>query len=804
MLSPGTPSPGRLSSSLSSRTASRSLRLEHLEDRCLLANDAAAAINQFGFDLYEHMQQQEGNLFFSPLSISTALAMAYAGAAGQTAAEMEQVLHFDGAEDIHASFKELLASFAERTGEDPPAVPDYSRLQDWPFSGQPPQWWIDPDDYPFGADPANYPEWTDPGSPPDWWPQPPDFNFPSYLSRPHIWPQEPLVEDPVWPYQVAQPEWWPTAANESKFDFQIDVANAFWPDNDVSIHPEYAGQILEDYHAFTQEVDFANPTVAEKTINDWVADRTRDRIQDLVKDTGADTAAILTNTVFFNAAWDSPFDPQHTSSGGFRTAEGESVSIPLMYNEIYPFVTDIDGFTVLDLSMAEGQASMVVVVQSDVAGSNELGGGTLVAIEEWLSSDRAGRGDINLWLPRFSIDVDTSLSRVLQGMGMPSAFGPADFSNMTGADVFIKDVYHKTALEVREEGTTAAAATKVEFGVCFAAGTKVLTPEGTRRIEDVRVGDKVLARSERLLEGEVEPKPVEAVKHGEAEIFEIHLGQRTVRTTSLHPFFVEGVGWLAAGQIKAGDRLACDRGGSIGVSHVEATGKMEAVFNFSVAGHRTYFVSDDGWDFGVWVHNSYSGVDFTVDRPFHMLIRDNVTDTIAFMGRIDDPTMLTNSVTPVVIDNPSSRGDFDADGDVDRDDYLVWRSSYNAVGSNLPADANGDGRVDGADYLVWRDHQDPNPPEPTARPRTVPSFRLWTPEPVAAALPASVVDSPAAEPAAESDLLLLLARSRGRPASSPLSLFAQRGRGDESAPTPRAEAFATIGDSLDELAKGIG
>jgi serpin B len=49
--------------------------------------------NTFGFDLYHQVQSQDGNLFFSPYSISTALSMTYAGARGQTAQEMAHVLH---------------------------------------------------------------------------------------------------------------------------------------------------------------------------------------------------------------------------------------------------------------------------------------------------------------------------------------------------------------------------------------------------------------------------------------------------------------------------------------------------------------------------------------------------------------------------------------------------------------------------------------------------------------------------------------------------------------------------------------
>src|ERR1700693_3977688 len=50
--------------------------------------------NEFALDLYARLRTREGNLFFSPESISTALAMTYAGARGQTAEEMAKTLHF--------------------------------------------------------------------------------------------------------------------------------------------------------------------------------------------------------------------------------------------------------------------------------------------------------------------------------------------------------------------------------------------------------------------------------------------------------------------------------------------------------------------------------------------------------------------------------------------------------------------------------------------------------------------------------------------------------------------------------------
>jgi serpin B len=59
----------------------------------------AESINRFAFDLYRQLGQKEGNFFYSPVSISTALAMTYAGAAGQTQTEMAHVLHLDQTSD---------------------------------------------------------------------------------------------------------------------------------------------------------------------------------------------------------------------------------------------------------------------------------------------------------------------------------------------------------------------------------------------------------------------------------------------------------------------------------------------------------------------------------------------------------------------------------------------------------------------------------------------------------------------------------------------------------------------------------
>jgi len=62
----------------------------------------------FAFALYHELSEAEGNAFFSPYSISTALAMTYAGARGKTEKEMAAALHFTLSQtDLHPAFSKV-------------------------------------------------------------------------------------------------------------------------------------------------------------------------------------------------------------------------------------------------------------------------------------------------------------------------------------------------------------------------------------------------------------------------------------------------------------------------------------------------------------------------------------------------------------------------------------------------------------------------------------------------------------------------------------------------------------------------
>ena len=648
-------------SSRSNPARPRLLRMEALEDRLLLSVRAVNAVNQFGLDVYEHLQNEQGNLFFSPLSIATGLAMAYEGAAGQTAAEMEQVLHLGSEPGIHTSFQNLIATLESQ-------------------------------------------EVTVPGM------------FP----------------------------WLPPEYQPLEYQLKLDLANAMWPQVGLPLESRFVDTITTSYDGYEESLNYSNPQQAEDTINDWVSQQTQGKIQDLVSNLSPNTVMVLTNSVYFKGLWESPFDPRYTNTGQFTLADGQTVSTPTMYTEMYAYHTELDGFQILDLPFVEENASMVLVLPPVGDPSTQLTSEVISGIDNWFAGTRdQGVSETLITLPKFQTTVATSLSQLLIGLGMPTAFelGAADFSGMTSEDVFIQKVFHKATIEVNEQGTEAAAAREIEFGICFAAGTPVLTPEGEKPIEELKVGDQVLARDELNVEAAAEPKVVEKTYQSTAEIVELHVDGQVIRTTGPHRFFAKGKGWTPASELQEKDLLSTIYRNWAEVGKVVSTGDEVAVYNLTVADHHTYFVGSESWGFAVWAHNSCGGEpEFNANRPFHMLIRDNATSAIMFMGRIDDPTQLQNDLDPTVVE---TNADFDSDGDADGFDYLTWQRGY-GVGTTLAeGDANGSGTVDGDDLTVWESQYGTSPTpleglaaliEPSTASSIEPETVAFTPEPLSAEL----------------------------------------------------------------------
>ncbi|MDR2493463.1 MAG: HINT domain-containing protein, partial [Coriobacteriales bacterium] len=136
---------------------------------------------------------------------------------------------------------------------------------------------------------------------------------------------------------------------------------------------------------------------------------------------------------------------------------------------------------------------------------------------------------------------------------------------------------------------------------CFVAGTMVHTATGLVAIESIKAGDRVTATNPDTFEV-AEMAVVEAYVREVTTLVQLSVGGELVSTTADHPFFVEGRGFVAAGELQAGDVLVSASGGALPAESArhESLDEPVTVYNFQVEDFHTYHVGT----LGILVHNA--------------------------------------------------------------------------------------------------------------------------------------------------------------------------------------------------------
>ena len=138
---------------------------------------------------------------------------------------------------------------------------------------------------------------------------------------------------------------------------------------------------------------------------------------------------------------------------------------------------------------------------------------------------------------------------------------------------------------------------------CFVAGTQVLTEDGYKNIEDVKLGEKLWAKNTET--GEQDWKPVTKIfVEPDRGIYEIKLigsdgFEQKIQATDDHPFYVVGDGWKTTIELAVGDDIETDGDGAMMVTSVIDEKRQDLTYNFTVADFHTYYVTERK----VLVHN---------------------------------------------------------------------------------------------------------------------------------------------------------------------------------------------------------
>ncbi|NLD45867.1 MAG: hypothetical protein GX660_01520, partial [Clostridiaceae bacterium] len=136
---------------------------------------------------------------------------------------------------------------------------------------------------------------------------------------------------------------------------------------------------------------------------------------------------------------------------------------------------------------------------------------------------------------------------------------------------------------------------------CFTEETLVLTQDGYNEIKDIQEGDLVYSENVETCEKGLK-KVAKVFVREVRKLVHVFVDGEEIKTTDTHPFWVEGIAWIEAGDLKAGDVLRLYTGElkTIDKVNIRVFDRPVKVYNFEVEDWHTYFVSDES----VLVHNA--------------------------------------------------------------------------------------------------------------------------------------------------------------------------------------------------------
>jgi serpin B len=246
---------------------------------------------------------------------------------------------------------------------------------------------------------------------------------------------------------------------------QLLVANGLWVQSGMALESPFRTALQQDFGAAPESLEFGSaPDAARQTINNWVAGHTAQLIKNLMPpgSINGQTSLVLANAIYLKAHWANPFVKASTTDRPFSTAPGERVSVPFMTEPLFEAQYGHgSAYQAIELDYADSGLSMLAVMpaQGTLAGfQRSLTAAALAAVLRSLALR-----NVDLQMPRVSLNLHTSLNDALSALGMPVAFTDgADFSRITRATgLTIHDVEHGAVMKVDEAGTVAAAATGV-------------------------------------------------------------------------------------------------------------------------------------------------------------------------------------------------------------------------------------------------------------------------------------------------------------------------------------------------------
>ncbi|XP_075556704.1 ipis-1-like [Dermacentor variabilis] len=252
----------------------------------------------------------------------------------------------------------------------------------------------------------------------------------------------------------------------SNASFQL--ANLMYSERELKVRTEFDALLEAYFRGRIKSVDFKeNPESVRKEVNEWVLEITYSKIKELLPPGSVtkDTVFIIANAIYFKSMWENQFHKRDTKKQTFHLDSRSNTTVEMMFKSEAPFKVGRSKelkATLVEIPYIGGIFSMVILVPDEVEGLSFLEGQLSESHLRSALESLAMKGNVGLTLPKFKLEYSASLKEALSALGAKLLFSDsADFSGIfENGMASVSQVFHKTFIQVAEEGTEPAAATE--------------------------------------------------------------------------------------------------------------------------------------------------------------------------------------------------------------------------------------------------------------------------------------------------------------------------------------------------------
>jgi serpin B len=245
----------------------------------------------------------------------------------------------------------------------------------------------------------------------------------------------------------------------------LHSANRVVMQKGFDIGTDWLAIVKSQYQADAVQVDTdKDSTASVAEINQWVHTQTEGKIPSIIERLDPGTALVLLNAVYMDMVWDERFTKELTSEQPFYLTATDRKTVSLMFKQHRMRYSKQQGYQIAALPYAGGTCQFVVLVPDAVDG--------LARLEKSLSAELLAscaslpEQEVRLSMPRQKLEFTApELIKTFQTMGMRRAFNPGGAGGFSriGPGLEIRQIVHRTYLQLDEDGTKAAAATAIEL-----------------------------------------------------------------------------------------------------------------------------------------------------------------------------------------------------------------------------------------------------------------------------------------------------------------------------------------------------